>query len=236
VSDHLSAKQPGLSRLAVPSLALVALLAGLWFGGIFSTPQDAQDQAAEQIITDDASIPGGFAYPQPKTINDFQLTDHNGDVFDVQRLKGSWTFVYLGYTFCPDVCPITLAELNQVQQRLDEANNDQDVQYVFVSVDPQRDTLERLKEYTEYFNPRFIGATSGDEDQLQILARNLAMVFVPVSGEQNDPNYLVDHSSSVALVGPDGKLHALFTAPQKAAELADGLSNLRARWQATSSS
>lgn len=225
----------GPSKLIVAGLALAALLAGLWFGGIFTRPATQGVPIVNETISDDASIPGGFAYPQPKAINDFVLTDHNGAAFDVERLKGRWTFVYLGYTFCPDVCPITLAELNQVSENLAAKSGDEDVRYVFVSVDPQRDTLARLKEYTEYFNPRFLGATSEDNAQLEVVARNLAMVFVPVEGPQEDPNYLVDHSSSVALIGPDAKLHALFTAPQKAADLAESLTLLRARWNPASS-
>jgi protein SCO1/2 len=162
----------------------------------------------------------GFVYPEPKAISPFRLTDHNGRAFDVDALKGKWSFVYFGYTYCPDVCPTTLAELSRAQKLLEGAGLDAGNQYVFVSVDSQRDTPPRLAQYVAFFNGKFLGATGSDE-ALTGLTRELGIAYAFPEGKKGK-TYAVDHSSIVALFDPDARLHAVFTPPQKAEEIADG--------------
>ena len=162
----------------------------------------------------------GFVYPEPRAISPFELTDHRGGRFDLGALKGRWSFVYFGYTSCPDVCPTTLAELSRAQRLLESAGLDSGNQYVFVSVDPQRDTPQELAKYVGFFNAKFVGATGGDE-ALERLTREVGAFYSFPEGRKGD-RYAVDHSSIVALFDPDARLHAIFTPPQKGEGLAEG--------------
>jgi len=169
------------------------------------------------VAAEPLELATGTLMPEPWEVDPFQLTDQNGEVVNLDRLRDHWTFVYLGYTFCPDVCPTTLASLGAVDKRLAADDRNTHVQYLFVSVDPNRDTPERLSEYVGYFGDRFTGAT-GDPEALEDFANSIGQVFnVPESPE--DENYLVDHSSIIALFDPDAKLYAIFRSPHVADEI-----------------
>jgi len=159
------------------------------------------------------ALPGiqGAAYADPRPLPEFELVGQDRERLDRSSLQGQWTLVYFGYTFCPDVCPITLQTLGAMQRRLDEQGAGDDVQVLFVSVDPQRDTPERLAQYAPYFGPRVRGA-SGSIDNLDRLTKALGVVYARV-GEKSDPDYLVDHSSAVLLINPEARLYAVMTAP-----------------------
>ena len=162
----------------------------------------------------------GFVYPEPKPISPFALTADDGRPFDLSSLRGKWSFVYFGYTYCPDACPTTLAELARAHKLLAGAGEDESNQYVFVSVDPQRDTPRRLAQYVTFFDEQFTGAT-GSEEALSGLARQVGVAYSFPEGKKGD-RYTVDHTSIVVLFDPDARLHAVFTPPQKAEEIADG--------------
>jgi protein SCO1/2 len=167
--------------------------------------------------SDEPSI-AGFVYPEPRVISPFKLAAQDGKPFDLESLKGKWTFVYFGYTYCPDVCPTTLAELARAKKLLDQAGLS--AQYVFVSVDPQRDTPKRLAQYVAFFDPGFVGASGGGE-ALTALTRQIGVAYSFPEGTKG-ATYAVDHSSIVALFDPDARLHAVFTPPQEAEGIADG--------------
>ena len=169
----------------------------------------------------------GFVYPEPKTISQFSLSSQDGRPFDLESLKGKWSFVYFGYTYCPDVCPTTLAELARARKLLEQAGADAATQYVFVSVDPQRDTPQRLAQYVAFFDRTFLGATGSDE-ALSGLTRQIGVAYAFPEGKKGD-RYAVDHSSIVALFDPDARLHAVFTPPQEAQGIAEGFRKIRAR-------
>ena len=103
--------------------------------------------------------PDGLLWPNPKRLSGFSLSATDGKNLDVERLRGRWSFLFFGYTFCPDVCPTTLVTMKTALNRLRDTESAGDVQVVFVSVDPARDTLDRMKQYVEYFDASFIGAT-----------------------------------------------------------------------------
>jgi protein SCO1/2 len=169
----------------------------------------------------------GFVYPEPKAISPFNLSTQDGKPFDLESLRGKWSFVYFGYTYCPDVCPTTLAELARARKLLEQAGADAGTQYVFVSIDPQRDTPQRLAQYVAFFDPTFLGATGSDE-ALSGLTRQIGIAYAFPEGKKGD-RYAVDHSSIVALFDPDARLHAVFTPPQEAQGIAEGFRKIRGK-------
>ncbi|WP_440874850.1 SCO family protein [Thalassotalea sp. PLHSN55] len=147
-------------------------------------------------------------YQQPRDIKSFTLTDHQGDVFNNSRLQGKWSWVFFGYTSCPDVCPTTLQELNFIYDELQaiDPNN----QVLLVSVDPKRDSQDKLNQYIGYFNSAFV-ALRGEHSTLFPFARNLGLMYAIVDEETaQTSSYLVDHSASIVLINPEGEIAAIF--------------------------
>jgi protein SCO1/2 len=171
----------------------------------------------------------GFVYPEPRVMSPISLTADDGSAFTLSTLRGKWSFVYFGYTYCPDVCPTTLAELARVQLLLAQAGLDDDNQYFFVSVDPKRDTPQHLSKYVGYFNKKFIGVT-GTHAALDKFTQEVGVTYSYPQGTDGD-NYSVSHSSIVALFDPDARLHAVFTAPHKAETIVKGFRSLLDRWR-----
>ena len=164
------------------------------------------------------SPPPGVLWPNPRPIGAFTLQDHHGRAFTRERLEGAWTLMFFGYTHCPDICPTTLATLRQVELDLPE-HASAPRQHVLVSVDPARDTVEHLAGYVSSFGPAFLGVT-GSDGELSKLAREVGAVFF--RGEpEDDGSYFVEHTASIMLVDPRGRLVALFAMPHDAATIAD---------------
>jgi len=161
---------------------------------------------------------GGYVLPSPRTLPAVALVDEQGRAFSPADFAGRWSFLYFGYTYCPDVCPLTLVELATLKKALAEQLPDTPTDYYLVSVDPARDTPERLKEYVAYFDASFHGLT-GSIDDLKALTQQTGSVFLVPEGNSED-GYLVSHSSNIALVDPAGHLAAVFTAPHTPKQLA----------------
>ncbi len=168
-----------------------------------------------QVLHRPAAIPKeltGVVLPNPIPLTPFSLTDHEDKPFDLKRLQGRWTFLFFGYTFCPDICPTAMGELAEVFEILNQnpkiAVN---TQGVFVSVDPERDRPETLKEYVPYFNPAFIGVT-GNADAIAGFAKQLGAAYMVSSEKDDQGNYLVSHTSSFFLLNPEGEFYAIFQA------------------------
>lgn len=134
-----------------------------------------------------------------KTVNPFVLEQVDGE-FTNQDLINKWTFVIFGYTYCPDVCPTTLTRIKAVLPALKSTGN---VQIVFVSADPLRDTAERLAQYVNYFDSSFLGLTTNHK-ALFPFAQNLYLPYGIVTEKKSD-NYAVNHSASIALINPKGE-------------------------------
>lgn len=156
----------------------------------------------------------GLMWPDPKQIGRFAAVDQDGRPFTLDKLQGKWSFLFFGYTHCPDVCPITLGVLSQLERRLLEEKIDAPVQMVFVSVDPQRDTTTQIRDYVRYFSPGLIGV-SGTESEVQSITRQVGIAVLHYDPDPQG-NYLVDHSASVFLIDPRGRLLMVFPAPQNA--------------------
>jgi protein SCO1/2 len=192
-------------------VTVVALAAGFWVSDSLFNRQ-----------TDLAGL-HGTRFSEPRALSPFVLTDHNGNSFGIEQLTGKWSFVFFGYTHCPDVCPTTMSVLNSVARRL--GNDTPAVQYIFVSVDPERDTPGQLGQFVTWFNGDFIGIT-GTDQELENLTRQLGVVYMRIPDEKEAGSYSVDHTASVLLFDPDGRFHAIFSAPLDAAELAEDLTRL----------
>lgn len=149
----------------------------------------------------------GTTYAEPYPVApEFELTRANGNTFRLSEQHGKIVMLFFGYTSCPDVCPTTMAELNQALGKLgDQADQ---VQVVFVTVDPQRDTPERAQEYVDHFNPNFIGL-SGSESELTKVWNNYG-VFREVVEGTSAAGYLVDHTARVTLIDQQGNLRVSF--------------------------
>ena len=207
-------------RIILIPISVLALGFGLWLGTILTS----------QPVVEAPTISGIF-FTEPKEIEDFTLVDHTGHPFHRDWFLGKWTFLYFGYTYCPDVCPLTLMELAKVQRQMAEKQSDQDTAYMMVSVDPQRDTPQRLGEYTRYFNPKFLGAT-GTPEELAKLAQQFGVVYMRAPIENDEANYSIDHSSTVILIDPDAHLHAIFTPPHTPEAMVSDFIKIHQNYQA----
>lgn len=147
----------------------------------------------------------------PKPLPPFKLTDHQLQAFTRDSLQGKWSFIFFGYTHCPDVCPVSLHEMDKIISTLSNkpAVADQ-FQFIFISVDPERDTPEFLASFVKYFNPKIIGAT-GDMDELKKLTAAVKVKFS--KGEGSASEYTVNHSSAMLLIDPETRYYARFPAP-----------------------
>ena len=158
--------------------------------------------------------------PEPRVIADFALVDDTGAPFSLDNLRGHWSLMFFGYTHCPDVCPSTLYDLKLVHEKLAQLNGGAPGhQVLFVSVDPERDTPEQLGQYVNYFHPDFIGVT-GPQEQLAPLTMQLGIAYRIEEHEAGSPQYNVDHSVSILLMDPQGRLQGVFPAPHDADKMA----------------
>ncbi|KJH79161.1 MULTISPECIES: SCO family protein [Pseudomonadaceae] len=192
-------------------VALVALVIGLTVYKVLSTERQLDSAALL-----DAGI---VMLPQGRDMPDIALTNQDGEAVSMEQLEGRWNLLFFGYTFCPDICPATLAELRQLRGKLPDDVN-QRLQPILVSVDPARDTPEQLKKYLDYFGAGFIGLT-GPLDDIQTLANAAGVPFIP--GDTSKKDYTVDHGGNLALIGPDGRLRGFIRAPMRTEKLAEQL-------------
>lgn len=170
-----------------------------------------------------------YLFWQAKELTDFKLTGADNKTLGLNELKGKWSFIFFGYTHCPDVCPLTLMVLGQAFKILEKNPAVfPEVQGIFISVDPKRDTPESLKEYVSYFNDRFIGVT-GSTAELDDFSRQMSALYTVHASEagQSGDTYLVSHNSTVFLVDPQGRLHGRFPPPQTPKEIAEVFMKIR---------
>ena len=163
-----------------------------------------------------------YLFWQAKDLTDFKLMGADSKTFGPSDLKGKWSFIFFGYTHCPDVCPVTLGTMGKAFRILEKTPAVyQEIQGIFISVDPKRDTPESLKEYVAYFNNKFTGVT-GDSAQLDAFARQMSALYtIHAKDPQTSDAYLVSHNSTIFLVDPKGRLFGKFPPPQTPQELAE---------------
>ena len=195
--------------------AFVALVLGLTVNKVLNSKGDGTDKVAML----DAGI---VLLPQSRSLPGLALTDQNGQPVQLDQLKDKWSLLFFGYTFCPDICPATLAQLRQLQGMLPSEAKDK-LRVVLVTVDPHRDTPEQLKKYLGFFDAGFQGLTGAQAD-IQKLASAVSIPFIPA--DTSKENYTVDHSGNLVIIGPDGSQRGFIRAPLNNDKLAAQLPQL----------
>jgi protein SCO1/2 len=216
-----------LKVLRFAIVGIILLLLGVWFGRSFNGNSKLKKE----------ELPSATVLQVPIPLLSFSLTDHKGLPFTLDNLSRKWTFMFFGYTHCPDICPVALVDLNDVYHNLIEKGDLVEKEYkintqvVFVTVDPQRDTVEQLKEYIPYFNKDFIGVT-GEPEVIALLARLMGVAYRRVPGSDKEDDYLVDHTASFLLIDPLGRLRAIFPPPHDPKQIARDFRDIRKEFTA----
>lgn len=193
----------------------------------------AQTRHAAEAGAPAAIVRNGESRPDPHTPalhigGPFTLTNQNGETVTDQTYRGKYMLVFFGFTFCPDICPTGLqTALNAIDVAGDVAKKQ--VQPIFITVDPARDTPEKLKDYVRMFGPTLTGLT-GTPAQIAAVARAYKVYYARTQGEDSGgDDYMMDHSSFLYLMGPDGRFIKSFASETTMDELADQLKTLVSR-------
>lgn len=187
--------RPAQLAVLLAGIGLLALAVASWF--------------AISIRNEPPLEISGFVTSEPRALPAFDLIDGNGADFNSRNFAGRWSFVYFGYSYCPDICPMSMLEMSKIADALADGGAAIPVAFYLVSLDPERDTPERMGEYAAYFNPDFIGLT-GEPDQVGVRGPVFGKL-VDDAGGSCEQLYLVGHSSFITLLNPAGRIHAFFT-------------------------
>jgi len=210
------------------------------FGSILTLnyflPVNPSENELQLVFSQD--IPNATLLPKPKPLSALSsLKDHNNKPFGLEQLKGKWSFLFFGYTSCPDVCPIEMATLKKMVQHI---SNPPIPQVILVSIDPTNDTPEKLKSYLSKFSEDFIGLT-GSATAIAAFAKELGIYHeksqeAPKNKDANDPhahhaehssaNLEINHSATFILINPQAEYHAIFSAPHEAKQLAESVTKI----------
>lgn len=160
----------------------------------------------------------------PRELPAFALQQSDRTQLLPGELRGHWTVVFIGFTSCPDVCPTTLAELAQAQTRWATLPESTRPRLLFVSVDPERDTIEKLGEYAHGFHKDTLAATA-DLPSLETFTKSLSLVFakVPLGDDAAANHYTIDHSAALVVLDPQGRMAGVIQPPLKPKAIAEDL-------------
>ncbi|MCF6264011.1 MAG: SCO family protein [Xanthomonadales bacterium] len=204
-------------------LLLVAIIAagtGMWFG---QPSNPAISGGSDKSMAKYTSI---TQYPKPKVIADFLLSDSDGKEFGLDNLRGRWSLLFFGFTHCPDICPTTLSTMASVYRKLEKQLPAEKLPaIIFVSIDPERDHLELIGSYVEFFAPEFTAVT-GEHPQLTALTRQLGLLYTIEEHAPGVSDYIVDHSSGIILMNPDAELVGLLRTPHDEQQISTDLLQL----------
>lgn len=198
---------------------IITIAVGLGIWREVTVTHQAQNSQEELKLLSGSLLPEGKPLPQ------FELTDQNAHLFNNDNLNKHWSFMFFGYTHCPDICPTTLSALAHISQRI---GPNPYVQYLFVSITPDLDTAEQLTKYfskDEFKLTRFKGLT-GDMQQIQQLAKELGVYVEAHTGEITAEH--IGHSGAILLINPQGELAAVFTSVEKPHRIAHDFKEIMA--------
>lgn len=201
----------GVRNTLLWTLAFIALIL-LLFVASFLGSRSLSDEQLREL--------GYYELPEPKPLGAFSLTDHRGNPVGAQSLKGQWSLLFFGFTYCPDICPTTLAVLNRAVSQMED-----DPRVIMVSVDPERDTVDKIANYVPNFNRDFVGFT-GSFDETVNLAGQVNIAFGKVPGDEPG-SYLVDHSAALVVVDPRARYVGFIKPPHQAENIAAIMSAIR---------
>jgi protein SCO1 len=185
------------------ALIIVAVLAGLAVGIYFFRPHTFH----------------GTVIQSPNPSFNFKLTGANGDV-SLSDYRGKLVLIYFGYTFCPDICPATLANIGQALRKLGD-DKASEIQTIMISLDPERDTPEKLAGYVAHFHPSFIGITGTNEQLAEVTS--LYGIFYEKHEGGTAEKYLIDHTATLLVIDREGYLKLVFPFGVTVDEIADDL-------------
>lgn len=162
----------------------------------------------------------GTVLAPPRVLNDFAFTDQFGHPFTKASLLGHWNILFMGFSNCGMICPTTLSELAKMYKVQEKTLSPEQLpQVVMISVDPERDTVLRMKHYVKAFDPHFVGVR-GTEEQTRAMAHQLSAVYMKMQEKGKDAHhYWINHSAELMIVDPEGHLRAFLSYPHHADEL-----------------
>lgn len=196
------------NKLLLIAVAALALASGYWF----STQFLGQPAATRSVDLKTVTV-----FPASRPLPELTLINQDNKPFDFSVVNGRWSLLFMGFTNCGHICPMTMAELRAIHDSLPESVN-----VIFVSVDPGRDTPEIIRDYVRRFDETFLGITGTPEELDKLAASIGAPIFVDTSAD----NYIVDHSTAVFLLDPSGALAGTITPPFDPAAIAADLQTI----------
>ena len=190
----------GITWTVLSCVAFMAIILSLFISRM-NTTRELTEQEYKDL--------GAYFINPPRQLSGFQMINDQNKNFDIVDFKGQWNLLFFGFTFCPDICPLTMKQLSEVKEGLKDKENE--IKYYLVSVDPDRDSPSNLRTYLDNFDKEFIGLT-GEIDQIYKFSTQVNAPFFPVVNSK-DENYTVDHSGSLVLINPEGEYAGFFRAP-----------------------
>lgn len=163
------------------------------------------------LSIEDLRAKGAIVFKEPRNLPSFKLSDQTNAAFDNARLQGKWHLLYPGFTHCPDICPATMSHLKTFWQSLSDSEKEK-LQIILFSIDPQRDSAERLADYIQQFNADFIGLR-GNLAETYKLAKALNIAFTIIHPGEHKQHYNVDHSTNLVVLNPKGEYQGFFKPP-----------------------
>jgi len=189
------------NSLLIIVVAAISIGVGIWVSQTAFKAPAAVPKNLEATLLD-----------KSKPLTAFNLIDHNNDTFNLDSLKGKWSFLFFGFTHCPDVCPLALKVMQNVWKSPElKSLTETNLKMIFVSVDPDRDKPKLLKSYVQYYNPKFIGVT-GKSNEIDKLTNQIGILYGFDEPDENG-DYNVMHSGQIILIDPKGNMRAVFSPP-----------------------
>ncbi len=202
-----------MNKSSIAVIAVSALLVGVAMSWFIKGQQPVQLEAET------------WFGEQARLLPEFELVDHENRKLTRTSLEGQWSLIFFGFTHCPDICPASLQTMSEMVAAIDDPDVLEAMQVYFVSVDPDRDKPEILRNYVTYFNPDFIGATAAMEN-LRPFTRSLGILHEIRKPEPESQVYEVDHSAAIVLVNPKAEFAGLFGAPHDALTMARDMTRI----------
>ncbi|OGV29912.1 MAG: photosynthetic protein synthase I [Legionellales bacterium RIFCSPHIGHO2_12_FULL_35_11] len=209
----------GIKKTVIGLIALAALAAGSYFAQIILSKENKSNNTNSYSF--DKSLFKGTLLDSPRSVVQFSLIGVDNQPFNNLSLTGQWTLVFFGFTNCGYMCPTTMAMLGNTYRLLEKNGAQTLPKVVMITLDPQRDSLERLGNYVKAFDQHFYGAR-GDEEAIKSLTKDLGIAYANIApeelGKQKQDN--IEHTGAIMLFNPAGQLTAFFTTPHNAGDIA----------------